>query len=554
MTGAERRQLVVQWNDTKVDYPASAGVHKPFETQAGQTPDRVALAFGRQTLSYGELNRRANQLAHHLRVLGVGPNVLVGLCVKRSPEMVVGLLGILKAGGAYVPMDPGYPKERLRYILEDSKASVVLTQQSLVQGLPNFAGQTICMDTDWVRIASESERDVVDQVRPDNLAYVLFTSVSTGKPKGVEISQRAVVNFLNSMREVPGLKAGDTLLSVTTLSFDIFGLEIWLPLTSGAKVVIASEEVARDGKELAALIRRSGTTVMQATPSTWRLLLESDWEGDPQLKILCGGEAWPAQLAEQLLPRCATLWNMYGPTETTIWSAVHQVQAGMPVLIGHPIANTEFYVADSHLRPVPVGVPGELLIGGVGLARGYLHRPELTAEKFIAGRFRADVESRLYRTGDLVRHQADGTLEFLGRIDQQVKIRGFRIELGEIESVLRSHAGDCVKRWSWCGSNAKAARGVRGFGGGTGVHASRAARSSQTETSGVHGSHSIFSAEKPSFDAQWQDRSEGIKRRGRYPRGPAICAGCGLSSNSLGDAVTPNLAAHSWCPKCQCAR
>jgi amino acid adenylation domain-containing protein len=376
-----------------------------------------------------------------LKGLGVGPNVLVGLCVKRSLEIVIGLLGILKAGAAYVPMDPDYPKERLQYILEDSKASVVLTQESLVDALPSFAGKVICLDKDWAKIARECETNLVSKVNPDNLAYVLFTSGSSGKPKGVEISHRAVVNFLNSMREVPGMTAQDTLLSVTTLSFDIFGLEIWLPLTSGAKVVIASEEVARDGKGLAALMRQSGATVMQATPSTWRLLLEAGWEGNPHLKILCGGESWPDELAEQLLPKCSTLWNMYGPTETTIWSAVHQVRAGMPVSIGHPIANTEFYVVDSHLQPVPVGVPGELLIGGVGLARGYLNRPELTAEKFIADRFRADAGSRLYRTGDLVRYREDGSLEFLDRIDQQVKIRGFRIELGEIECVLRRHSG-----------------------------------------------------------------------------------------------------------------
>jgi amino acid adenylation domain-containing protein len=441
LTDAEQRQLLVEWNNTKVDYPASAYIQEPFEAQAGRTPDRVALVFERQTLSYGELNRRANQLAHYLRGLGVGPNVLVGLCVKRSLDMVVGLLGILKAGAAYVPMDPSYPKERLRYILEDSKASVVLTQESLVDELPSFAGQAICLDKDLGGIARESEKNPVTEVNPENLAYVLFTSGSSGKPKGIEISHRAVVNFLNSMREVPGMTAQDTLLSVTTLSFDIFGLEIWLPLTSGARVLIASEEVARDGKELAALMRQSGATVMQATPSTWRLLLEAGWEGNPHLKILCGGEAWPDELAEQLLPKCSALWNMYGPTETTIWSAVHHVQAGMPVSIGHPIANTEFYVVDSHLQPVPVGVPGELLIGGAGLARGYLNRPELTAEKFIADRFRADAASRLYRTGDLVRYREDGTLEFLDRIDQQVKIRGFRIELGEIESVLRSHAG-----------------------------------------------------------------------------------------------------------------
>ncbi len=438
---AERRQLLVQWNNTKVDYPSTTSIQEPFEAQAARTPDRVALVFERQTLSYGELNRRANQLAHHLRGLGVGPNMLVGLCVKRSLDMAVGLLGILKSGAAYVPMDPVYPKERLQYILDDSNASVVLTQESLVDALPSFSGQLICLDKDWAKIARESDKNPGAQLNPENLAYVLFTSGSSGKPKGVEISHRAVVNFLNSMREVPGVTAQDTLLSVTTLSFDIFGLEIWLPLTSGAKVVIASEEVARDGKELAALMRQSGATIMQATPSTWRLLLEAGWEGNPHLKILCGGEAWPDELAEQLLPKCSALWNMYGPTETTIWSAVHQVRAGMPVSIGHPIANTEFYVVDSHLQPVPVGVPGELLIGGAGLARGYLNRPDLTTEKFIADRFRPDAGSRLYRTGDLVRYREDGTLEFLQRIDQQVKIRGFRIELGEIESVLRSHPG-----------------------------------------------------------------------------------------------------------------
>jgi amino acid adenylation domain-containing protein len=446
LTSPEERQLLVEWNDTKVVYPACASIHESFEVQASQTPGQIALVSGQLTLSYQDLNYRANQVAHYLKGLGIGPNVLVGLCAKRSLDMVVGLLGILKAGAAYVPIDPTYPKDRLRYILEDSKASVVLTQEALLDGLPSFTGQAICFDKDWIKISRESERNLVDQVDPENLAYVLFTSGSTGKPKGVEISHRAVINFLNSMREAPGMEVQDTLLSVTTLSFDIFGLELWLPLTSGAKVVIASEETARDGKELAALIRQNGVTVMQATPSTWRLLLESGWEGNPHLKILCGGEAWPDRLAEQLLPKCAALWNMYGPTETTIWSSVHRIHEGMPVSIGHPIANTEFYVVDSHLHPVPVGVPGELLIGGAGLACGYLKQPELTAEKFIHDRFNSNAASRLYRTGDLVRYRPNGTLEFLGRIDHQVKIRGFRIELGEIETVLERQPGirQCV--------------------------------------------------------------------------------------------------------------
>ena len=273
------------------------------------------------------------------------------------------------------------------------------------------------------------------------MAYVIYTSGSTGKPKGVEISHRAVVNFLTSMRRVPGVDPEDVLLSVTTVSFDIFGLEIWLPLTTGAKVVIAPEQVTRDGRELAGLIKRSGATVMQATPSTWRLLLESGWEGNSRLKILCGGEAWQAELAERLLPKCASLWNMYGPTETTIWSAVNAVTKGKPVLIGRPIANTQFYVVDKNLQPVPVGVMGELLIGGEGLARGYWKRPELTAEKFIADPFSGEPNARLYRTGDLCRWLPDGEMEHLCRIDFQVKLRGFRIELGEIESVLRAHAG-----------------------------------------------------------------------------------------------------------------
>jgi non-ribosomal peptide synthetase component F len=243
------------------------------------------------------------------------------------------------------------------------------------------------------------------------------------------------------MRGAPGLEARDTLLSVTTPSFDIFGLEIWLPLTTGAKVVMASPETARDGRELRAVIQRCGATAMQATPSTWRLLLEAGWEGDPKFKILCGGEAWPPHLAEQLLPKCGSLWNMYGPTETTIWSSVYPVVRGERVLLGRPIANTQFYVVDAHLQLLPVGVPGELLIGGDGVARGYWNRPELTAAKFIPDCFGSRGDSRLYRTGDLVRYLPDGNLEFQGRIDQQVKIRGFRIELEEIESVLLSHSG-----------------------------------------------------------------------------------------------------------------
>jgi amino acid adenylation domain-containing protein len=437
LTEAERRQLLIEWNETKVEYPADACIHELFEEQAKKTPGALAVEFGGEALTYAELNRRSTQFAHHLQAMGAGPEVLVGVYIERSLEMVIALLGILKAGAAYLPLDVNFPQERIAFMVDDAQPRLLVTLGKLQTKLPPHQSQVVCVDA----FAAVPAASAPPPPQRPHLAYLLYTSGSTGKPKGVEICHRAVVNFLNSMRAVLGLEGKDTLLSVTTLSFDIFGLEIWLPLTTGAKVVIAPETATRDGRELAALIGGSGATVMQATPATWRMLLDAGWEGNAQLKILCGGEAWPPQLAEQLLPKCGALWNMYGPTETTIWSAVNSVESGKAVLIGHPIANTQFYVVDKNLQPVPVGVPGELLIGGAGLARGYWKRPELTAEKFIANPFRAGVESRLYRTGDLVRYGEDGTLEFQGRIDQQVKIRGFRIELGEIESVLRSQAG-----------------------------------------------------------------------------------------------------------------
>jgi amino acid adenylation domain-containing protein len=441
LTDAERGDILASWNHTEIAYPENGCIHELFERKAEQTPEAVAVESGDQRLSYRELNRRSNRVAHRLRQLGVKPDDLVGICMDRSLELAVGLLAILKAGAAYLPLDPAYPKARLDFILEDAQADVVLTQERLRKLLSAKRGRVVYLDTEWDEIAQCEPTNPVNILDPGHLAYAIYTSGSTGNPKGVAICHRAVINFLNSMRVAPGMGPHDTMLSVTTVSFDIFGLEIWLPLTIGARVVIASEEAARDARKLAALMRQS--TVMQATPYTWRLLLESGWQGNANLKILCGGEAWPEELAAQLLPKCASLWNMYGPTETTIWSAVYAVEKDRPVLIGHPIANTQFYVVDSHLQPVPIGVPGELLIGGAGLASGYLNLPQLTAEKFIADPFTPNAGSRLYRTGDLVRYLADGSLEFLGRIDQQVKIRGFRIELEEIESVLRTHA--CVR-------------------------------------------------------------------------------------------------------------
>jgi amino acid adenylation domain-containing protein len=435
---AERRQLLADWNDTRQDYPRDRCIHELVESQAEQTPEAVAVVFEDQHLTYGELNRRANQLARHLRQLGVGPDVLVGLCMERSLDLVVGLLGILKAGGAYVPVDPSYPRDRIAFMLGDAAVKILLTEHNLLGNLPDSEATRVCVDSDWATIAHEDPGNLSRVSSPENLAYVIYTSGSTGKPKGVQIPHRAVVNFLYSMREKPGLTRADSLLAVTTLSFDIAGLEIYLPLLCGARVLLASRELASDGARLLKCLEESGTTVMQATPATWRMLLEVGWTGSPRLKILCGGEALTADLAQALLPRCAELWNMYGPTETTIWSAAHQLHSA-EVVLGRPIGNTQFYVLDDRRQLLPVGVPGELYIGGDGLARGYLNRPELTAEKFVANRFSPELSERLYRTGDLVRWLPGGIIDYLGRIDYQVKIRGFRIELGEIENVLASH-------------------------------------------------------------------------------------------------------------------
>ncbi len=440
LTEIERHQLLVEGNDTAVEYPADKCIHQLFEERVEKTPDAVAVVFEGKELTYQQLNTKANRLASYLQSLGVKAETLVGICVERSWEMVVGLLGILKAGGAYVPIDPNYPPERIALMLSDSGASVLLTQQHLTAALPEHGARVVCLDEEEI-FSSSSAENLADRATPENLAYVIYTSGSTGKPKGVQISHRALANFLASMQRQPGIAASDVLLAVTTISFDIAGLELYLPLTVGARVVLASRTVATDGIQLAEKISTSGATVMQATPATWRLLLASGWRGSKNLKILCGGEALPIDLAEELLSRGGSVWNLYGPTETTIWSTVCQVDAqkleSSSIPIGRPIANTEIYLLDRYLQPVPIGVPGELHIGGDGLARGYLNRPELTAEKFIPNPF--DAGTKLYKTGDLARYLLDGSIQYIGRIDNQVKLRGFRIELGEIEAVLNQH-------------------------------------------------------------------------------------------------------------------
>ncbi|MFP5270445.1 amino acid adenylation domain-containing protein [Coleofasciculus sp.] len=445
LTDAELTKLWVEWNQTQRDYPQNHCLHQLFEAQASKTPDAVAVVFADKQLTYRQLNQKANQLAHYLKTLGVKPEVLVGICVERSIEMVVGLLGILKAGGAYVPFDPAYPPERLAFMLEDSHICVWLTQENLIATLPKHHAQVVCLDADWEGIRQCSDQPCPNRATPDNLAYIIYTSGSTGKPKGVEITHRALVNFLTAMGQTLGLSQNDSLLSVTTLSFDIAALELYLPLILGANVIILRRDIAANGIQLSQQLAQTQATVMQATPATWRLLLAAGWQQSSPLKILCGGEALSRELANQLLERSTEVWNLYGPTETTVWSAVYKVEPQEDkgiVAIGRPIANTEFYVLDSHQQPVPIGVPGELYIGGVGLARGYWHRAELTTEKFFTLDHLAKQDAlppRVYKTGDLVRYRADGILEYLGRIDEQVKVRGFRIELGEIETILTQH-------------------------------------------------------------------------------------------------------------------
>ena len=443
LSADDRQHLITDWNQTAAAYPDDRCVHQLFEASAQRTPDAIAVAFEDQELTYRELDRRANQLAVYLRKAGVGPQALVGVLVDRSLEMMVALLGVLKAGATYVPMDPTYPAERIAHVLDDTKLPILLTQEKLVPSLPAGAAQVIRLDADWDAITAAVNGSVPPvSTSPDDLAYVIYTSGSTGKPKGVAIAHRAVVNLLSAMAQRPGLTAGDTLLAVTTLSFDIAGLELYLPLCVGAKVVIASREDAADGGRLLARLGTAGATVIQATPITFRLLIEAGWDNRHPLKVLCGGEALPRDLANAIAERATELWNMYGPTETTIWSATVRVATGdTPVVIGAPIANTQFHVVEASGELAPFGRPGELLIGGDGLARGYFQRPELTAEKFLRNPFSADPTARLYRTGDLVRRLPDGTFEFLGRLDNQVKLRGFRIELGEIEATLARYPG-----------------------------------------------------------------------------------------------------------------
>ncbi len=432
-------KLLRQWNSNQVNYPQDKCIHQLFEEQVEKNSNAVAVVFESEELTYQQLNKKANQLAHYLLSNGVKPETKVGICLERSSEMLIGLLAILKAGATYIPLDPAYPQQRLELILSDARISILLTD-TLNINLNNIKVKTlVCLTQDREKIAVQPTENPITKVNSNNLAYIIYTSGSTGKPKGVEIAHHAVVNFLTSMQQKPGLTKNDTLLAVTTISFDIAALELYLPLIVGAKLVLATKQITGDGKLLSSLIDAEQVTVMQATPATWRMLLAAGWNGSPNLKILCGGEALTNDLARQLLISGSSLWNLYGPTETTIWSTFYQVETTQletnTIPIGKPINNTQICLYDEYQQPVPIGVVGEIYIGGSGLARGYFNREQLTLDKFI----HHQSGNRLYKTGDLGRYLEYGNIEYIGRIDNQVKLRGFRIELGEVEAVLSQH-------------------------------------------------------------------------------------------------------------------
>jgi amino acid adenylation domain-containing protein len=433
---AERKLVLDEWNRTDADLGPFEPVYRSIERWAVETPYNTAVICGGIEWSYQQLNEYSNRLARHLRRQGVGESSLVGICIERSHEMLAAVLAVLKTGAAYLPLDPSHPASRLELVLADANASLLLTQEHLAGRLRSSA-RVVCLDSEKTLWGRESGANLEIESKPDSLAYVIYTSGSTGKPKGVAIEHGALSNLLHSMEREPGLKASDTLVAVTTLSFDIAALELFLPLMVGAKLAIATGEEVVNGYRLLHLVEQSLATVMQATPVSWRILLEAGWKGQPSLKILCGGEALPRDLADTLLMFSDEVWNVYGPTETTIWSSATRLsKKDGPVPIGPPIANTKFYLLDGRMKPVPIGVAGELYIGGAGLARGYWHLPELTAEKFVPNPFGT---GRIYRTGDKARWLSDGRIELLGRTDFQVKVRGFRIELGEIECALASH-------------------------------------------------------------------------------------------------------------------
>lgn len=451
LTWTELHQLLVAWNDTKSEYPAHTCIQQLIESQVQQTPDAVAVVYEGEELTYNELNCRANALAHALQVAGVMSEVLVGVCMERSLDMVIALLSILKAGGAYVPLDPTYPRERLDYMVQDAQMPIVLTHKRLLDLLPQDGTKFICLDTHdvetllgskalWEAAARENP---VSNVQPDNLVYMIYTSGSTGQPKGVMNIHRGLCNRLHWMQQAYQLTPQDRVMQKTPFSFDVSGWEFFWPLMTGARLVMAEPWEHQNPTYLISLIDEQQVTTLHFVPSMLHAFLqEPGLERCTSLKrVICSGEALPVELQERFFAHFTTveLHNLYGPTEASIDVSYWQCHPGSQVMIGRPIANTQLYILDRAMHPVPIGVTGELCIGGVGVARGYFNRLELTAEKFVRDPFRKELGATLFKTGDLVRYRADGAIEYLGRIDHQVKIRGFRIELGEIEAILVQH-------------------------------------------------------------------------------------------------------------------
>ncbi|MBJ7417301.1 MAG: amino acid adenylation domain-containing protein, partial [Niveispirillum sp.] len=454
LDNAERHTLLAINAKSAADYPRDRTLVTLIEDIATRLPDHVALVFDDQCVTYRQLMRRVDRVARTLRHLGVGPEVLVALCVERSAEMVIGLLGIMKAGGAYVPLDPTQPAERLSLILEDACPSVMLTLNASTRIVPPAATRVIALNALPHALPDDPALSASwpGPAGPGNTAYVIYTSGSTGRPKGVRVGHRGLVNLLVGIGRDTGFTSSDRLLAITTIGFDIAALEIFLPLITGACVVIAPRQAVVSGSDMQTLLQEQAINWLQGTPATFRLLLDTGWSPPPGVTALCGGEALPVDMARGLVQRGVRLWNVYGPTETTIWSTARQVNATSQTPtegvepIGGALANTSLYVIDSTRQLAPLGVAGELCIGGDGLALGYLRRPNLTADHYIPDPFSVTGGARLYRTGDLVRQTAAGTFQFLGRTDYQVKIRGYRIELGEVEAALREHPAvkDCV--------------------------------------------------------------------------------------------------------------
>jgi amino acid adenylation domain-containing protein/non-ribosomal peptide synthase protein (TIGR01720 family) len=441
----ERRQVLTDWNDTEVDYPRDRCLHQLFEAQVERTPDAIALVFGQEHLTYGALNRRANQLAHYLQSLGVGPEVLVAIYAERSVEMIVGLLGILKAGGAYLPLNPSDPRERILLVIEDAQPHVLLTQQRFVERIPFIPPRCLCLDADWDKVACCSGVNPLAGATPQNLAYVIYTSGSTGSPKGVMVESGAVCHHLLWMQSAFPLTQTDRILQKYPFNFDASVCEIFGPLVAGARLIVAEPSERWDIEQFIQLLIAQQITVLDVVPSMLRALVEEEgFSACRSLKrVISGGESLSPELRDRFFARTnAELHNIYGPTEATIgatsWTCLPE-HAGQIVPIGRPAANTQVYILDSYLNPVPIGVPGELCIAGVGLARGYLNQPQLTSEKFIRNPFSDKSGARMYKTGDLARYLSDGNIEYLGRVDQQVKVLGHRVEPGEIEAALAKH-------------------------------------------------------------------------------------------------------------------